>query len=104
MQTEKLKNIDQQIVYDLHYNTIEEAALDMLYLSAKSKLSEYDQEIVQYEDKYGMPFEDFAEIVNDKENEELFDEEDDLMAWQFAHENSMYWRKKVQELEDCLLS
>lgn len=34
MQTEKLKNIDQQIVYDLHYNTIEEAALDMLYLSA----------------------------------------------------------------------
>jgi predicted GTPase len=104
MQSEKLQKIDQQIISDLHYATIEEAALDMLYLSAKSRLSEYDEEIFQYEKKYGMSFVDFIKVVNNKKNEESFEEDDDLMAWQFAYENSSYWRKKVQELENCLLT
>jgi len=101
LQIEKNVKINPELLHELKYNTIEEAGLDMLYLTAKAKLSEYREEESSYERKYGMSFAEFTSMVETKLNQESFEEEDDLMAWRFAHENAQYWKEKVQELEHC---
>jgi len=93
--------IDHQLMNDLNYDSLEDVAMDMIYLSAKSKLSEYQQEIDYYQNKYKKTFEEFKKDNSKLIEEEFFEEEDDLMAWQFAEENAQYWQKKIKDLESC---
>lgn len=94
--------IDPLMLEALQYKNFKEAGLDMLYTSALSRLSMYEHEVQHYERKYNASFEDFSELNSKKKNLEDFEEEDDLMAWQFAHENYIYWREKVREIKSCL--
>lgn len=102
MKNKNIKEIDPQIISGLNYDTVEEAGIEMLFLQARSKLSEYKSQIEEFEKKYNMPFELFQKKIQQMVNEEDFDEEDDLMEWQYAYENKQYWQKKIKELERCL--
>ena len=97
----KIQSIGRDILTLLHYDSFEAAGREMVYLSARSKLSRYRAEEQQYEIKYGLGFDEFRLRVESKQNEEDFEEEDDLMSWRFAHETAGYLTQKVQELSIC---
>ena len=101
MRINQIKKIDPEIFSALHYNNLEEAGAEMLYLAACTKLSEYMSEEVFYEAKYELCFEEFKNKYNKKKEEENFEEEDDYLAWQFAYENTLFWKEKVEELKKC---
>lgn len=81
------------------YKSIEEAGIDMLLLSAQAKYSEYLAEHLEFKKKYQMDFLFFQEMTNRQINEESFEQEDDLMTWQFVYEGLRYWAKKIEELK-----
>ena len=85
----------------LNYTSVEEAALDMMFLSARSKYAEFHQEVKRLEVKYGMTFAAFQRIVEARINEEDFEQEEDLMAWKFAQEAVDYWRHKSRSRTCC---
>ena len=99
MARQKKAAIAAELLKALHYTSAEEAALDMLLLSARSRCAEFTQEAKQFEKKYQMDFATFQTVVETRVSEEDFVQEEDLMAWQFAQEAAAYWRQKVEELE-----
>lgn len=95
----KKTKISADLLKALNYSSAEEAALDMMILSARSRYVEFRQEVRQFEGKYGMDFDTFQKRVEARVNEEDFQQEEDLMAWKFAQEATEYWRQRVEELE-----
>jgi hypothetical protein len=95
----KKRKIPADLLKALNYASTEEAALDMILLSARSRYSEFSQEIKRFEAKYQMDFETFRQAVEAQMNEERFEQDEDLMAWKFAQEAAEYWRRKIEELE-----
>ena len=83
----------------LHYTSAEEAALDMLLLSARSRYAEFTQEVQQFQEKYQMDFATSQRLVETRMHEEDFAQEEDLMAWKFAQDAAEYWRQKTEELK-----
>ncbi len=100
--TKEGKGIDNDLISALDFHNLEEAGLEMLYYKACSKLALYNAENQRFFGKYKMVFEEFSKKMAGKINEEDFQEEDDLMAWQFSFENVKYWEEKVKELKSCL--
>jgi hypothetical protein len=99
MARQKKPTIAAELLEALHYTSTEEAALDMLLLSARSRCAEYSQEVQQFEAKYHMDFATFQHLVETRVNEEDFAQEEDLMAWKFAQDAADYWRQKTEELK-----
>jgi len=95
------KRVKKEVLESLHYSSLENAGLSMLYLSALSKTSEYKRDEQRFEEKYSLTFEGFSKTIDFQNGEESFDKEDDLMAWRYAHEARLYWEKKAQELDQC---
>jgi hypothetical protein len=101
MNTIEISAIAKDILSEFHYSSFTDAGLSVLYLSSLAKVSEFKAEDMQYEQKYGAPFSSFKERIQSMRGAENFEEEDDLMAWQFAHESRLHWEEKVKELERC---
>ena len=95
----KKAKIRADLLKALNYSSPDEAALEMLLLSARSKYSEFRQEAQRFQEKYGMDFDAFQRTIEAQVNEEFFEQEEDLMAWKFAQDAAEYWRQKVEELE-----
>jgi len=95
----KKTRMPAELLKALNYASMEEAALDIMLLSARSKYAEFQQEVKRFEAKYGMNFAAFHSLVETRVNEEEFEQEEDLMAWKFAQEATDYWRSKIEELE-----
>lgn len=100
----KRAKLSPDLLKALNYASVEDAALDMLFLSARSRYSEFTQEVKRFEEKYQMDFAAFRSMVEAKEHEEDFAQDEELMAWQFAKEAAEYWRRKVEELEGAVRS
>ena len=99
MAQQKKPTIAPEILEALHYTSAEEAALDMLLLSARSRYAEFTQEVKQFQEKYQMDFAAFQRLVETRMHEEDFAQEEDLMAWKFAQDAAAYWRQKTEELK-----
>ena len=93
--------LNPEIPQHLRYSGIEEAGIDMLLLSAQAKYSEYLMENRQFENKYQTDFPSFQKMLDQQIGEENFEQEDDLMAWQFAFENFQYWKERTEDLKSC---
>ena len=94
-----LEKVSKDILESLHYSSLQDAGLTMVQLNCRAKRSEYRADDEYYEKKYGISYIDFKKKVESKLTEECFEEEDDLLAWQYAHEARAYWEQKVLELE-----
>jgi len=101
MQTEKTTRISSELLSSLHYSNIEEVGIDMVLLSAQSNYSEFYSDVRLFEDKYHMEFEDLQKMLEQKVENEEFEQEDDLVAWKFAQESAQYWKEKLEELKSC---
>ena len=99
MAGQKKPTIAAELLEALHYTSAEEAALDMLLLSAQSRYAEFTQEMQQFQEKYQTDFATFQRTVETRMQEENFAQEEDLMAWKFAKDAAEYWRQKTEELK-----
>jgi hypothetical protein len=99
MARQKKPTIAAEILEALHYTSAEEAALDMLLLSAQSRYAEFMQETKQFQEKYQMDFVTFQHLVETRMNAEDFVQEEDLMAWKFSQDAAAYWQQKTEELK-----
>ncbi len=52
----KKTRMPAELLKALNYASMEEAALDIMLLSARSKYAEFQQEVKRFEAKYGMTF------------------------------------------------
>ena len=64
----------------------------------RSKIQKYEAENSYFIKKYSCNLKDFKNMVESMENEENFTLEDDLMDWEFAVENLIFWQRKEQLL------
>jgi len=74
------------------------AVRDFALLNASQKAAEFAQEIEAFERKYHMPFAKFQSRLQ-SQSDEVFEEEDDLLAWKFAVDGVTYWREKIEQLK-----
>lgn len=89
--------LSSELLQALNYSSVEEAALEMMRLS--SRYAELCQEVKRFAEKYGQTLTVAQQAVAEKVNDEDFEQEEDLMAWQFAHEAAEYWRQMIERLE-----
>jgi len=68
-----------------------------LIMAGMSKLSRYEAEYALFEKKYQGSLESFRTRL-DKNGQENFDMEDDLMDWEFAAASINWWRARLEEL------
>ena len=69
-----------------------------------SKLQKYELEDSLFQKKYKCQYNEFNNTINRMQNEENFQWEDDLMDWQFAHENLIFWKQKLNTLNSIQLN
>lgn len=79
----------------------EEAIRDFSLLIALAKKSRYEGECKAFESKYRMTFKEFKRKLTGKKNKENFEEEDDLMDWQFSYEALLLWEERVRRLKNA---
>ena len=72
MARQQKPTIAAEILEALHYTSAEEAALDMLLLSAQSRYAEFTQEMQQFQEKYQTDFATFQRMVETRMYEEDF--------------------------------
>ncbi|MBI3247456.1 MAG: hypothetical protein HYZ50_13220 [Deltaproteobacteria bacterium] len=87
--------LSSELLQALNYSSVEEAALEMMRLSARSRYAELCQEVKRFAEKYGQTLTVAQQAVEEKVNDEDFEQEEDLMAWQFAHEAAECWRQMI---------
>ena len=69
-----------------------------LLLTALSKLSRYEAECAQFEKDKGQPLDSFKMNIMERKCEEDFEEEDELMEWEFANTAYRWWKTQIEEL------
>ena len=95
--TNRLNSV-QEILKKENLGSPEEALVNVSLFLALSKRDEYEVECQRFREKYQMDFGVFKKLIEGKKNEEGFEEDDDLMDWEFAEEALSWWKQKVKEL------
>jgi len=77
----------EQIAKELDYGNIKGLIKDVLATQILARISNFSEEVENFEAKYGMDY----DSANDgfEEAEENCQKFDDLMAWRFAHEGGL---------------
>jgi len=99
MDIAETKKITQDVLTPFHFSSLEDAGLTLLHLSCLAKLSEYKLDDQRFKEKYKISFDLFKKRIDEKMGEECFEEEDDFMAWKYAHDALKYWEKKAKEID-----
>ncbi|MBI5473505.1 MAG: hypothetical protein HY961_14270 [Ignavibacteriae bacterium] len=84
------------ILRNLGYSD-EQALRDFAHLQASQKHAELNLEASFFEQKYKMSFSQFEAMLKSRA-EENFDNEDDYLAWKFAHDGVKYWKAQLDSL------
>ncbi len=92
--SDTLKNIYREMEVS-PVGLLKNYALSLIY----NKIHKYEAESMYFSKKYGCTFEEFKHKVDSMKGEERFEWEDDLMDWEFAAENLIYWQKKAKEIQ-----
>ncbi|MFQ5675054.1 MAG: hypothetical protein ACE5G1_04085 [bacterium] len=74
------------------------AIREFALLNSSQKAAEFEQECEAFENKYKMSFQELEQRLQSTDVE-VFEQEDDYLAWKFAVEGARYWRKKTEQLK-----
>jgi hypothetical protein len=96
----KLKNISD--IYDELGLSVFEPLKIYAENYIKTKLQKYIAESMTFEKKYNLKFLEFKENIEKKTEDEDFDLENDLMDWEFAIKNILYWQEKLDRLGNTI--
>lgn len=77
---------------------VEDALSEFIILNLSKKISEFRNECEMFEKKYRIDFKTFENRIKEKINEEVFEEEDDYLAWKFANESKGLFKKRLEEI------
>jgi hypothetical protein len=88
----------KEILSELGFSGIEDAAKKHAWLLISGKVAKYEAECNFYEKKYDCDFSTFEKKINEKINDENFDEEDDLLDWRFAFEQLTKYKEQIVRL------
>jgi hypothetical protein len=69
-----------------------------LIMVGMSKLSKYEAECALFEKKYNGPVSSLRTQL-DKEGQENYEMEDDLLDWEFADASIKWWKTRLEELK-----
>ena len=86
----------QAINYNIH-----DALSEFLLLKLSAKIAQFNQECLFYEKKYNCNFQDFEKKINNRANEENFEEYDDYLAWKFSAESKEHYTNKLSAIKTC---
>ena len=90
----------QRVLRELHIKNAAEIIQDYAMTESLCKISNYSQETISFQEKYGHPLADVkAAYESGKEN---FEHYDDLMEWEFAVQGQEYWKKQLEKLKHVL--
>ena len=81
---------------DLGY-TEQIALKEFALLNASQKKAEFEQENQYFESKYKSSFSEFEHNIKSA-NDEIFEHEDDYLAWKFVFDGIGYWQSRVAQL------
>jgi len=88
----------ETILSELGFRNLEDAALKQAELVLLSKISKYEAENNFFKNKYNVDYETMMRRMKENENREIFEEEDDLLDWQFAFESLTKYKKQYSQL------
>ncbi|MEK7262902.1 MAG: hypothetical protein AAB071_00145 [Bacteroidota bacterium] len=91
-------NTATTILNDLGYSE-QQALHNFALLNASQKTAELEQENLFFQMKYKANFTEFEKMIQLRD-EEIFEQEDDYLAWKFAVEGIDYWTSKISELQN----
>ncbi|MGB9662337.1 hypothetical protein V3F56_06025 [Moorellaceae bacterium AZ2] len=78
-----------------------EATREISLMVALAKISRYERECAKFRKKYGLTFQEFQRKVNSIVGAEVFEEENDLMDWEFAENALALWQKRLEVLKNA---
>ncbi|MGI9860131.1 hypothetical protein SDD30_01935 [Moorella naiadis] len=78
-----------------------EATREVSLMVALTKISRYERECAKFKKKYGQSFQEFQRKVNSVVGAEAFEEENDLMDWEFAEDALALWQKRLGVLKNA---
>ena len=79
--------------------TEKQAMRNFALLNASQKAVEFEQDCEALESKYKMSFKEFEKKLN-SQDKEVFEQEDDYLAWKFAVEGYDFWSQRVKQLKN----
>lgn len=88
-------NATKSVLKELGIST-KSAAREYALLNASQKFAEFNQECEAFEKKHKMKFHDFDALLK-SDKKEIFEKEDDYLAWRFAFEGRSYWQEKIAQ-------
>jgi len=92
------KTLITKVLSELGFESPDAALGEITLLSAASQLAQFEDECARFERKYGASLRQFEQRLRRQRRRESFAEEEDLMAWRFAHDGVEYWRPRVAGL------
>ena len=94
-----LEKLVESILKAEGFVDIREASVDYARMIALGKISKFEAENNAFEKKYQLGFEEFKKRVEERVGEEVFEEENDLLDWEFAWHALNSWKEKLEFLE-----
>lgn len=91
----------EQMAKELDFGGVKDLIRDVLATQILARISNFSEEIENFEVKYGK---DYKSVNSEFEaaEEENYHKFDDLMAWRFAEEGKEYWQNRLKELDNVL--
>ncbi len=100
MQKVTLKEVRLKLPSDVVETISNKEIITMLLDKALSKAEYYHSKCKGFEEKYNMDFASFKKKVEQAE-QEVFEEWDDLIAWEGYELGYKEWKRKYEELMGC---
>jgi len=79
--------------------TTEEAVKEFVILNLSDKIAKFKSECAFYSNKHCMNFSKFEKKIENRTNEENFEEYNDYMAWKFAEEQKECLSKQLEVIK-----
>lgn len=96
---EKFIETSEGIINQLGFKDIKSFVKNQALLMMMAKIDKYESESRFFERKYRMSFGDFRQKIEERKENEVFEEEDDYLDWRFPKEVLEGLRRQKQELE-----
>lgn len=96
-------NLNQVIANTLAeggFSSEKDATRELSLMIALSKVSRYERECSKFRTKYGQSLEEFQRNTVSINGVEVFEQEDDVMDWEFAENALTLWQRRLEVLRN----
>ncbi|HBQ27874.1 MAG TPA: hypothetical protein DD719_00330 [Desulfotomaculum sp.] len=95
---ETLKPITELVRLGL-FKDEKDALVELIQDQAKNKIHYYEKKIKEMKKKYRVNFQEFKKSIEERKNEEVFEEWDDFIQWESYEEAIRYWTEAKERVK-----